>query len=413
MRFRFSLLMFLQYMAPAALLQLYSLHLANIGITSILAGVCCATQALATVLSALLVGHAADRWFSAERCLAVCALLSSLTLFLLASATAFWSVLLLTLLFWLLVNPTMQLGVTICFLHLRNPEREFGPIRMWGTVGWMVPAWLLVLLTHIFGSAGSALHPRCTDLFLLGSFFALVLGVYALTIPHSPPRPSQDRRPAPLAALALLRSSSFTVYCLCTFGVCMTFSFSTQATPLLLKKLEVPLEWLSPLLTLAQVTEVITLGLLPMLLLRLEVRGTMLMGLVAWTLAMTILAIGSPVALVVSSLTLNGLFVTGFLVAGQVFVNRHATGELRASAQSLLTFVNGLGVLLGHLLIGVLRWAYNEDLPRAFSVAAIISAALLVLFAVVFREQRDQSAVLRRAASGASRHAEPGRRLRP
>jgi MFS family permease len=387
LRFRFSLLMFLQYMAPAALLQLYSLHLEQLGINPVLAGICCATQALASVLSALLVGQAADRWFSAERCLAVCALLASLTLYLLAQATTFWPLFLLTLFFWMLVNPTMQLGTTICFIHLRDPEREFGPIRMWGTVGWMVPGWLLALGGRLFGTIGPGVHPRFTDLFLVGSFFSLVLGLYALTIPHTPPRPSKDRRPAPLAALALLRSSSFIVYCVCTLGLCLTFPFTTQATPLLLLKLGVPLEWLSPVLTLAQVTEIIALGLLPMFLLRLELRGTMLMGLIAWMTVTTILAVGRPMGLVIGSLCLNGLFVTGFLVAGQVFVNRHATGDLRASAQSLLSFVNGLGMLMGHLLIGYLRWDYGGDLPKAFTVAAIITGCLLLLFVVGFRDR--------------------------
>lgn len=387
LRFRFSLLMFLQYAAPGAFLQLYTVHLDQLGINPILTGICCSTQALATVLLALLVGQAADRWFSAERCLAVCALLSSLTLWLLAVVTGFWPLFLLTLLFWVLVNPTLQLGATICFIHLRNPERQYGPIRMWGTVGWMVPGWLLALGFRLL-APGS--QPRCTDLFLLGSLFALALGLYALTIPHTPPRPTPDRRPAPLAAFTLLRSSSFIVYCLCVFGLCVTFPFTVQATPLLLRDLGVPMEWLSPVLTLSQATEVTSLALLPMLLFRLELRGTLLLGITAWLGTMSILAVGRPLGLVISSLGLNGLFVTGFLVAGQVFVNKQATGDVRASAQSLLLFINGLGQFVGHLLIGFLRWANADDLPRAFAVAALITGVLFVLFVACFRAPLPQ-----------------------
>jgi MFS family permease len=385
LRFRFSVLMFLQYAAPSALVQLYSLHLQQLGFTPWMTGICSATQALATVVVALLVGQAADRWFSAERCLAVCALLASITLWFLAGATSFWPVSLLTFLFWLLVNPTLQLGTTICFIHLRDPDRDYGSIRLWGTVGWMVPGWLLLLLTWLTSADANA-PARCTDLFRLGSIFALALGLYALTIPHSPPRPGKDRRPAPLAALTLLGNSSFIIYCICTLGVCVTYPFTTMATPLLLRNLGVSTQWLSPIMSLSQVTEILTLALLPMFMLRLGVRGAMLMGLIAWTLVMLILSLGQPKGLVISSLGLNGLFVPGFLVVGQVFVNRHATGDLRASAQSLLTFVNGLGQFLGHLLVGWLRGVYDGDLPRAFMVSAVITVCLLVLFLVGFHE---------------------------
>jgi len=378
--------MFLQYATPSALLQLYSLHLNQLGLGPLQTGICCSTQALATVLIALFVGQAADRWFSAERCLAVCSLLASVVLWLLSSATDFWTILFLTSLFWILVNPTVMLGTTICFTHLSNPERQFGPVRLWGTVGWTVPGWLLLGYRLLTGDPTNP-HTNCSDLFRIGSLSALILGLYALTIPHTPPRPGKDRRPAPLAALALLRGWSFLIFCVCTLGVCITYPFTTQATPLLLKQLGVSNLWLSPVLTLAQLTEVISLALLPMLFLRFGMRGTMLLGLGAWLTAMTILALGRPLSLVIASLSLNGLCVTGFLVAGQVFVNKQATGDLRASVQSLVSFVNGFGQFLGHLLIGWLRVLYKDELPQAFSVAAVITGGLLVLFLVGFHEQ--------------------------
>jgi hypothetical protein len=386
--------MFLQYATPSALLTLYSLHLQELGLSPLLTAVCCSTQALATVLIALFVGQAADRWFSAERCLAVCAFAAGGVLWALSCLTDPAVILPLTLLFWMLVNPILLLGTTISFTHLPDPERQFGPVRMWGTVGWMVPGWLLMLGSWLLPGDGAT---RCTDLFRIGTLFAFLLGVYALTIPHTPPRRLvflhagvRDRRPAPLAALALLRSRSFAVYCGCTLGVCLTFPFTTQATPLLLQKLGIPLVWMSPTLTLSQVTEVTTLALLPMLLLHLGLRGTMLLGLGAWAVVMLALAVGQPVELVLASLPGNGLFVTCFLVAGQVFVNRHATGDLRASVQSLLTFVNGVGQLLGHLLVGYLRWQNDGEVPQVFSVGAAITCCLLLVFLAGFRERSGE-----------------------
>lgn len=390
LRYRLAFLMFLQFAAPSAVVQLYSLHLKQLNMGPVQTGICSCTQALATVLIALFVGHVADRWFSAERCLAVCSLLGSLVLWLLSSVTNFWAILTLTALFWLLVNPTMMLGATISFTHLPDPERQYGSVRLWGTLGWMVPGWLLLGFRHLPGVQANSTLP-CSDLFRLGSLFGLVLGLYALTIPHTPPRPGQDRRPAPLAALALLRGPSFLVFFICTLGVCITFPFTAQATPLLLKQLGVPILWLSPTLTLCQLTEAITLAMLPMLFVRLGMRGTMLLGLLAWLGAMSILALGRPLGLVIASLSLNGVLVSAFLVSGQVFVNTQASGDLRASVQSLISFVNGFGQLLGHLLIGWLRWFYEDELPRAFSIAALITGCLLVLFLMGFRTRSPRS----------------------
>jgi hypothetical protein len=148
---------------------------------------------------------------------------------------------------------------------------------------------------------------------------------------------------------------------------------------------------MSPTLTLSQLTEVISLGLLPVLLLRLGLHGTMLLGLGAWVVAMSILARGEPAGLVVASLTCNGLFVTCFLVAGQVLVNRHATGDLRASVQSLLSFVNAVGQLLGHFLVGYLRWQNHGEVPLVFTVGAAITGSLLLVFVVGFRESPGET----------------------
>src|SRR5204863_1220676 len=104
---------------------------------------------------------------------------------------------------------------------------------------------------------------------------------------------------APLAALRLLGDASFTVYWLCCLGVCVTLPFTTQVTPLLLEHLGIPRPWLSPTLTLGQGTEIVSLALLPMLLLRLEVRGTMLLGLAAWAVFLAVLTLGEPRWLVI------------------------------------------------------------------------------------------------------------------
>jgi predicted MFS family arabinose efflux permease len=378
--------MALQYAFPGALLQLYSLHLDNLGFSPAAIGLCCAGQALATVLTALLVGQAADRWFRAERCLAVCAAGAGGTLWLLAGLDGLPAVFAVTLLFWLLTTPTLLLGAAVAFVHLPQPERQYGSVRLWGTVGWAVPSWLL-LPACLGGWINLETPGGCADLFRLGSLFAFALAAYALCLPPTPPRPVSGRRAAPLAALALLRGRAFAVYCLCTFGVCVTWPFATQAIPILLKRLGVARLWIAPSLTLCQLSEITGLALLPMLLLRLGSRGVMLLGLGAWTAALCILAADVPPGLAIPSIGLNGLVVSCFLVAGQVYVNGRVGDDVKASAQALLTFVNGIGQLVGHLLVGYLRRQHGGELPQVFAVGAAVMASLFVLFAVGFRDR--------------------------
>ena len=184
-----------------------------------------------------------------------------------------------------------------------------------------------------------------------------VVGVYCLTLPHTPPQPARDSKPAPLAALQLLRGRAFFVYTICLFGVCVTYPFSTQGTPLLLAKLGVCTAWMPPTLTIAQITEVISSRPSADAAASTERSRHDADGSGGVDGALPPQAIGRPVELVAGSLCFNGVCIAGFFVAGQVFVNSRVHDGLRASVQALLTFVNGLGMLLGNLLFGWLRIA--------------------------------------------------------
>src|SRR5205807_1897625 len=106
------------------------------------------------------------------------------------------------------------------------------------------------------------------------------------------------------------------------------------------------------------------------LLLRLEMRGTLVLGIVSWTTVLAVLAWGRPTWLVIACLGLQGIFITCYLVAGQVFVNSRARHDFRASAQGMLQFINGAGLLLGHLLVGWMRGGTPGDFVVPFATAA-------------------------------------------
>src|SRR5262249_33638424 len=188
--------------------------------------------------------------------------------------------------------------------------------------------------------------------------------------------------------LRLLRQRSFAVYVLGSLGGCAALAVNSQGTPLLLDQLGMPRAWLLPALTLAQSTGIVTLGLLPRVLPRAGARRTMLLGLSAAATGLAVLAGGGPLWLVVSALGCWGLLVCCYLVAGQVYVNSLAQGDIRASVQALLAFTNAIGLLLGNLAAGWIRGAAGGALTPMFALAAIFLALLVGMFFVGFREER-------------------------
>jgi MFS family permease len=410
MRLRLSILMFLQYAVTGSWVPLFTLILTERGFTPAATAWACATVALGALLAPLPWGQIADRWLPAQYCISICAFLCGVLLWVLAELTAPWPVFLATLGFWLFMTPALSLGTALAFRHLPAPERQFGPVRLWGTVGWIAPnlflgCWfadpefLCACLAYIRPSRAAS---ELADAFRLGGTLAFILSLFALTLPNTPPSPTRPgvakahaRRwlwsafEAPLLTLRLFRQRAFLVFCVCLMGLYMAFPCSTQLTPLLLRDLGVPRAWLPATLTIAQASEVAALGLLPLVLRRLGVKATLFLGMAAWTIALTVLAIGEPAWLVIASLGLHGIFISCFLVAGQVFVNQRARQDIRTSAQALLQFLSGVGLLAGNLLVGWVRSLDGERFASTFALAACLAGTLCVVFLLGFRTQSD------------------------
>src|SRR5262249_48038530 len=99
---------------------------------------------------------------------------------------------------------------------------------------------------------------------------------------------------------------------------------------------------------------------------------------------LAVIGLGAPIWLVTIALASHGVFISCFLIAGQVFVNRQATHDIRASAQGLLILICGCGLLLGNLLVGWVRDATGDDFARAYHIAAGISTVTIILFGAGF-----------------------------
>jgi MFS family permease len=390
-------MMFLMFAVVGSWLPLLTIHLDEMGFNPQQIALASSTSAMAYLAASLVAGQFADRWIAAERCIAVGSLIAGALLIVLARleepAAVTWT----CFAFWMVMVPVLTLGNALTFSHLRDAARHFGRIRLWGTVGWVVSAWLvggwLRLgqqawwhdLTAAFGSPWPA--PSLHNIFCIGAGFCFILAVYALTLPHTPPKRRGHGSLAPLQALSLLRHTDFAVYFFGSLVLYTTIPFSGQVTPLLLKSLGIPDQNLGPLTTISQSSEVLMLALLPTLSARLGLRGTMLLGLTVWTAGLWIFAWGRPTWLVAAAMAGSGVLVACFMVTGQVFLDSQAPGHIRASAQSLLGFGYGFGLLGGHLMVGQVRtWTAPEFRPT-FLMAAATALAVLVFFLVGFRSR--------------------------
>jgi hypothetical protein len=188
----------------------------------------------------------------------------------------------------------------------------------------------------------------------------------------------------------------------CCAGVWAVLAFNGQLAPLLLERLGVPRPWLLPALSISQVTEVACLGLLPLLLRRLGLRGTLLLGVSAAAALVTAFTLGRPAGLVLAALGCNGLCISCFVVAGQVFTNGQAGAEIRASAQGLVGFLNGLGLLAGNVLAGWVRERVGGDLRLTFLAAVLVAVPLVLLFLVGFHGRAAQADLAEALASEAA-----------
>ena len=377
---RLSLLMFLLYAPLGAFWPLFTLRLKNLGFSPLEIALASAVQAVGSLFAPLFAGQLADRWLSADRCLAIFSILMAGLVWLMAECTAPAELALVGLAFWLLMASAMPLGNTILFAQVHGSDRHFSSVRLWGTVGWMVLVWV-VSAAQSYPSIG------LEDIFRFAAGAAVVLGCYALTLPRTPPRQHVSTALAPLAALRLLHRRDFAIYFACTFVLFLTVPFATQYTVLLLEALGVSNTWKGPALTIAQVTEVLSLLGLPWMLRRMGQRRVMILGAGAWASSLMAMTIGSPLGLVISGLACNGLFISGFVVAGQVFVNSHAAPDIRASAQALISFTAGAGSLLGYGVSGAVAQLASGAFRPTFAVAALLALSATFVLGVWFHPE--------------------------
>jgi len=394
LRLRLSVMMFLQYAIWGAWAPVLSGYLQEtLHMTGLQTGAIYALLPLACIISPFIGGQIADRYVPTQWFLAAAHIVGGVSLLVVAHKTGFTEFRNWMLIYALIYAPTLPLTNSLVFHHIGNAEKDFGGIRVFGTIGWIVSGILLTL----WRSTGLMKMVNVSDSLMLAAVASVLLGVLSLALPHTPPSKSENPL-AFLKALSLLRTPNFLIFMAISFIVVTELQFYYVLTAPFLQYIGIASSKLPLVMTIAQAAEIITMAfMLPILLPKLGARRCLAIGVIAWPMRYAIFALGHPVWLVAAALSLHGLGYTFFFVVGQIYVNSVAATDIRASAQSLLTLTTlGLGNFLGAFFAGwiqdyfTVKTAAQATINYAgvFLVPCGITVACAIAFLLFFREVR-------------------------
>ncbi|MXY24335.1 MAG: nucleoside permease [Acidobacteria bacterium] len=395
-RLKLSVMMFLQYVVWGAWFVPIGTYLGEtLGFPGEQIGLVVGTTAIGAIVSPFFVGMVADRYFATERLLAIVHVLGGVVLFAASLQTSFGAMYVVLLAYSLLYMPTLALTNSISFRQMTDPGREFPGVRVLGTIGWIVAG----LIVGFLGLEATARPMQ------IGAAVSVVLGLYCLTLPHTPPAKAADRVTARdvlgLDALRLLRERAFAVFVIGSFLVCIPLQFYYAFTNLFLN--EIGVENAAGKMTLGQMSEIGFMLLMPWFLIRLGVKNLLLIGMLAWAARYVLFAYGDPgdgMWMLYGGILLHGICYDFFFVTGQIYVDRKAPADLRAAAQGFITLITyGVGGFIGTWLSGRIVDAYattsgGHAWPEIWPIPAVWAAVVLVLFALFFthRETTDKTA---------------------
>ena len=354
--------------------------------------------AIGSMISPFFVGLIADRYFASEKILGILGIGGGILLALVPQAEGFGEFYPLLILYCASFAPTLALGNSLSLHHLRDAKRDFPRVKVFSAIGWIAGGVTLSLL----GGEKSAVQ------FYLAGGVSVAFGLFSLTLPHTPPRKvGRDVTVGQilgLDALALLRKPRFAVFIGCMFLICVPLYAYFVNMSVYLPELE--WENTTAKMSLAQVSDVAFLILLPLMLHRFGYKWTIAVGIAAWSIRYFLLASsaasgsGGQAALIFAAILLHGVCYDFLFIAGQLYVDEEADERMRGAAQGFIAFILwGVGAFVGTLLAGRIMASHKlaepagkieHDWSGIWLIPAIGAAVVLVVFLLFFREPNEK-----------------------
>lgn len=409
LRARLSAMMFLQYAIWGAWLPILYPFLLWRGFSPGEISAAFAVGALGAIIGPFIAGQVADRWFATEKFLALSHFAGAALVWFLADISRPATFLAVSFCYGLIYAPTLALTNSLAFHHLTDRDRQFGPIRLWGTIGWIAVGiamgqWLASAHTPA-GATGAALEAAWNagraDAFKLSAILGALMGAYCLTLPHTPPAKNVGRRNASLEALGEVRKQPLITLFLLAVPISVIHQFYFVHTSGFLSAIQAgnaAAQGLAEtinrvfgvggggLMTIGQMTEIILLAQMPVLAKRWSRKTLLAAGILAYAARMALFAYADSVPLIILGVGLHGVCFACFIFVAFMVVDEETTADVRASAQNLFNLVIvGLGIIVGSWFATsvVGEWAAG-DWTKLFSVpmwlALICFAALMAYY---------------------------------
>ena len=413
---RLSLMMFLQYAIWGAWLPLMYLFVSVVrGFKPEQIGYLFMVGGVGALFGPFIAGQIADRYFNTEKFLGISHLIGAVMMWQLAAMETYGAFQIFSLVYSLVYAPTLALTNSLAFHHLPDRDRDFGRVRVWGTIGWIVVGigigqFLLRNYTPADATPEVTLHTQASGIanaFKLSAILGVIMGIYCFTLPRTPPAKGAKSNAAFEAMGEVKRQPLLTLFLLAVPISCIHQFYFVHTSPFLAgfqNKLASSINNIfgvggGGLMTIGQISEVLVLGLMPIVAKSLSRKTLLGIGIAAYALRMALFAYVEqisgasgipPIAILIVGVALHGLCFGCFIFVAFMVVDEQTTPDVRASAQNLFNLVIvGVGIIVGSVIAGyIAKWATDANnvvnYTKLFSIPLWAAVVCLVLLLVMY-----------------------------
>ena len=349
------------------------------------------TQSIGAIIAPFIIGLIADRYFSAQKILGFLHLSGAFLLYMAGSSNDFSSFYPFVLLYMILYMPTLALVNSVAFRQMSDPSKEFPPIRVFGTVGWIVAG-------LVIGFLGWESQNLLAYTFYLTASASAILGIFSFILPSTPPTADKGdysvKKILGLDSLSLLNDKKYLIFFISSILICIPLAFYYQHANQFLN--EIGMSRAAAVMSLGQISEALFILLLPIFLKRYGIKITLIVGMLAWVVRYILFAygdVGEKSWMLILGVILHGICYDFFFVSGQIYTDNKAGEQFKSSAQGLITLATyGLGMLIGFRSAGYITDQYvvdgGHDWTQIWMIPSGFALLVLIFFVLTFKNEK-------------------------
>ncbi|HAX15768.1 MAG TPA: MFS transporter [Leeuwenhoekiella sp.] len=396
-RFQLSLMMFLEFFIWGGWFVTLGTFLGNnLEASGAQSAMAFSTQSWGAIIAPFIIGLIADKFFNAERILGLLHLVGAFLMYQMSQTTDFAVFYPYVLGYMIAYMPTLALVNSVAFRQMNNPSKDFGWIRVFGTIGWIVAGFIISLLG--WDSQSGIQEGLLSNTFTMTAIASAFLGVFSFLLPKTPPIKSDENQSilekTGLSSVTMLKNKNFLIFFISSILICIPLAFYYQNTNPFLTELQMENPTLKQ--SIGQISEVLFMLLIPVFLLRFGIKKTLLFGMLAWVIRYVLFAFGNADELsfmLLIGIALHGVCYDFFFVSGQIYTDSKAGSSNKSAAQGLITLATyGVGMLIGFWVAGQITDNYlvgeTHDWKTIWLYPTAFAAAVFVFFLIAFKNEK-------------------------